>query len=123
MINRSKEHIIDTKAIRTVIAQLDHNWLIRNLDERDYGIDLTLERFDGEFPTGDFILLQVKGTNTRFSKDVKLSGYPVKNIQYSLLFNIPFFALHVSNPSNKAFFVWLQKWTIPDFLDKTLRPT
>jgi hypothetical protein len=110
MIKRTPEHIIDTKAIRTVIGQLSHDWLIRNLDERDYGIDLTLERFNNEVPTGDFILLQIKGTDTKFSEDVKLSGFPVKTIQYSLLFNIPFFVVHVSNASNKAYFVWLQKY-------------
>lgn len=110
MIKRTPNHQIDTKAVRGILTQLDENWLIRNLDERDYGIDLTMERFDGENATGDFFLAQVKGTDSKFAKKVKLSSFPTKTIQYSLLFNVPFFVFYTSNTSKETRFVWLQKY-------------
>lgn len=110
MINRSPQHQTDTKSIRNIIMQLDENWLIRNLDERDYGIDLTLERFDGMNATGDFILVQAKGTDAGFDEEIKLSNFPTKTIWYSQLFNIPFFVFYTSNKSGQTYFVWLQKY-------------
>lgn len=110
MLKRKLQHQIDTKAIRKILSQLDEDWLVRNLSERDYGIDLTLERFDGENATGDFILVQVKGTDSEFGNEVKLSKFPTKTIQYSLLFNVPFFVFYTSNATGKTLFVWLQKY-------------
>lgn len=110
MIKRTLQHQIDTKAIRNILNHLDENWLVRNLEERDYGIDLTLERFSGEAATGDFILSQVKGTDAPFGKTVSLSGFPTKTIIYSQLFNIPFFVFYTSNKSGKTKFIWLQKY-------------
>ena len=77
MPKRINTHRIDTKAIRTIFTHLDENWLVRSLDERDYGVDLQLERFDLDNATGDFIFAQVKGTDKEFDESVKLSGFPV----------------------------------------------
>ena len=80
MIKRAPQHQIDTKAVRQILSILDENWLIRNQDERDYGIDLTIERFNGENATGDFILVQVKGTESQFEENIKLPKFPTKTI-------------------------------------------
>ena len=110
MIKRTLQHKIDTKAIRKIFTQLDENWLVRNLDERDYGIDLTLERFTDEDATGDFIFVQVKGTQSEFNTNISLSGFPTKTIEYSLLFDVPFFVFYTSLKSNQTKFIWLQKY-------------
>jgi hypothetical protein len=110
MIERTLQHQIDTKAVREVITQFDADWIIRSQEDRDYGIDLTIERFDGKNPTGDFIFVQVKGTNSDFGDKVQLSGFPTKTILYSQLFNVPFFVFYTSCPSKKTRFVWLQKY-------------
>jgi hypothetical protein len=113
MIKRSLTHIIDTKAVRVVITTLDENWLVRGLDERDYGIDLVLERFAGEAATGDYCLIQVKGTADSFAADreIKIGDFPVKTIQYAKLFNIPFFVFYVSVADEMVYFLWLQKYS------------
>lgn len=54
---RTQTHTIDTKAIRRLITTLSEDWLIRDLSDRDYGIDLKLEYFDGISPTGIIIFL------------------------------------------------------------------
>ena len=110
MIKRTLQHKIDTKAIRKIFTQLDENWLVRNLDERDYGIDLTLERFNDEDATGDFIFVQVKGTQSEFNTNFSLSRFPTKTIEYSLLFDVPFFVFYTSLESNQTKFIWLQKY-------------
>lgn len=110
MIKRSESHITDTKAARLVLAQLNEDWLVRSLDERDYGIDLQLERFNGENPTGDFIFAQVKGTAKKFKNSVKFSTLKTDTIKYSQMFNVPFFLFYTSIASSETKFVWLQKY-------------
>lgn len=110
MPKRIETHRIDTKAVRTIFTNLNENWIVRSLDERDYGVDLQLERFDMDDATGDFIFVQVKGTNDEFKKDVKLGNFPVETIKYALMFDVPFFLFHTSNTSKQTKFVWLQKY-------------
>ncbi|MDO7207719.1 DUF4365 domain-containing protein [Acinetobacter nosocomialis] len=110
MPTRIETHRIDTKAIRTIFTHLNENWLVRNLEERDYGIDLQLERFDLDDATGDFIFVQVKGTNEEFKEKVQLSGFPVDTIKYALMFDVPFFIFHTSNTSKQTKYVWLQNY-------------
>ncbi|MBF4437736.1 DUF4365 domain-containing protein, partial [Vibrio anguillarum] len=62
MIKRTRTHEIDTLAVRKIISELPVDWIVRGQEERDYGIDLTIERFDGQNATGDYFLVQVKGT-------------------------------------------------------------
>ncbi|MGK5053665.1 DUF4365 domain-containing protein [Janthinobacterium sp. RB2P8] len=109
MSKRIETHRIDTKAVRTIFTHLSEHWLVRSLEERDYGIDLQLERFDSDDATGDFIFVQVKGTDSAFEGDVKLS-FPVETINYALMFDVPFFVFHTSNKSRQTKFVWLQKY-------------
>jgi hypothetical protein len=110
MPKRIETHRIDTKAVRTIFTHLNENWLVRSLEERDYGIDLQLERFDSDDATGDFIFVQVKGTDNAFKKNAQLSGFPVETINYALMFDAPFFLFHTSNTSKQTKFVWLQKY-------------
>jgi hypothetical protein len=110
MPKRIDTHRIDTRAVRHIFTHLNENWLVRNLDERDYGIDLQLERFDIDDATGDFIFVQVKGTDDAFGADVQLSGFQVDTIKYALMFDVPFFLFHTSNTTKITKFVWLQKY-------------
>jgi hypothetical protein len=93
MIQRTDTHIIDTLAIREIFTQMPANWLVRGLDERDYGIDLKIEKFNGNKPTGALSLVQVKGTRDKFEEKVKLSHFPTKTLEYAELFSKPFFIL------------------------------
>lgn len=110
MIKRTKTHVIDTLAVRQVISSLPEDWLVRGLEERDYGIDLTLEIFEGEDPTGRIALVQVKGTDKDFEDEIKLS-FPTKTIEYSLLFPQPFLIFYASIKGKKTYYVWAQKYS------------
>lgn len=107
---RSQTHRIDTQAVRLVEGSLTPDWVKRNSEDRDYGIDLMLEVFDDEDPTGILVLLQIKGREESFgNKDVSLS-VPVKTLLYARMFQTPFFLVHASLEDKKIYFVWLQKY-------------
>ncbi|EIO3706684.1 DUF4365 domain-containing protein [Vibrio parahaemolyticus] len=112
MTRRTQTHITDTLAIREIMSKLPENWLVRGLEERDYGIDLSIELYDGENPTGCFGLIQVKGTSKSFSEktSLSLSGFPTKTLKYAELFPEAFFIFHTSTVDKKTYFVWAQKY-------------
>lgn len=91
------------------MGQLNPDWVIRNLEERDYGIDLQLELFDGDNPTGHMALVQVKGTEKSFA-DEPSAKIPVKTLHYAELFSIPFFLFRTSLENEETEFIWLQKF-------------
>ncbi|EJS4046623.1 DUF4365 domain-containing protein [Vibrio vulnificus] len=112
MTRRTQTHITDTLAIREIMSKLPENWLVRGLEERDYGIDLSIELYNGENPTGCFGLIQVKGTSKSFSEitSLSLSGFPTKTLKYAELFPEAFFIFHTSTSDKETYFVWAQKY-------------
>ncbi|HHF3026691.1 TPA: DUF4365 domain-containing protein [Vibrio diabolicus] len=112
MTIRTQTHITDTLAVREIISKLPGNWLVRGLEERDYGIDLSIEIYDGENPTGCFGLIQVKGTSKSFSdrNSLSLNGFPTKTLKYAELFPEAFFIFHTSTIDKETYFVWAQKY-------------
>lgn len=107
---RSETHITETEAKKIVNNQIPSDkWVLRSIDERDYGTDFMIEIFENSNPTGDCFFVQSKGTVSSFDETVKLS-FPVKTIKYALLFNVPFFIFYTSIPSNETKYIWLQKY-------------
>lgn len=111
---RSETHRTDTSAVRRLMTQLSSDWVIRDLSERDYGIDLKLEYFNDNKPTGKIVFLQVKGTikKLQVKKDcVTLSKFPVHTLNYATLFPEPFVVVYLSiNEGQPIYFAWLQKY-------------
>lgn len=107
---RSSSHKTETKAVDQVKHALGENFLFRQQTERDYGIDAHIERFEDEYPTGDVLYAQIKGTNKNFDSTVKYENFPVKTLNYASLFSIPFFIFYASTTSKKTKFLWIQKY-------------
>lgn len=117
---RTETHRIDTRAVRTLLQHLPDDWLVRSLEERDYGVDLQIELFKGDVPTGRIALIQVKGKRDSFGEsEVSLSGFPTKTVEYASLFSAPFFVFHTSVADNLTCFVWLQKYADTKLVDTT----
>lgn len=93
-----------------VESTLSADWIKRSVDDRDYGIDMMLEAFDGDDPTGVLVLLQVKGREDSFGREDVSMSVPVKTLLYARMFQTPFFLVHASLRDQKAYFVWLQKY-------------
>lgn len=106
---RIESHRIDTQAVRVVRTNLTPDWMERGTEDRDYGIDMMLEAFDGDQPTGVLILFQIKGHAASFEQEISMA-VPVKTLLYARMFQTPFFLLTVSVADDRAYFVWLQKY-------------
>lgn len=106
---RAESHRADTRAFRTLLNHLHVDWLVRSMEDRDYGIDLQLEIFDGLNATGVMVFGQLKGTDHSFSEDDSFQ-FPVKTLLYAELFSTPFFLFRTSNFDNITRFIWLQKY-------------
>lgn len=139
---RTYQHIIDTKAVRQVINAIPEYCVVRELTERDYGIDLMIELFKKDCPdknghdtyesTGSICYLQIKGTddlkkhkkknkakNGSSLKSEKLAfSIDKKALLYVEKFPVPFFLTHVFTRDGETdiYFLWLQRY-ISDELD------
>lgn len=128
---RTQAHIIDTKAVKKVLNLLPDHWVVRELTERDYGIDLMVEIFvpvlkdtkgnEAFDSSGAIFHIQIKGTNTKLQ--VSRAGtinhsLGKSSLKYVEKFSVPFFLfrLDVSSNLNKCYFVWLQRY-IKNVLD------
>jgi hypothetical protein len=130
---RTVQHIIDTRSIKRVLNLLPDHWVIRELTERDYGIDLLIEIFeksdvknnghDAFRSTGAIFNAQVKGTSLalKINNDEKIS-FPLDKgaLLYTERFSTPFllFRVDVSSDEADSYFVWIQRY-VRDVLDLT----
>jgi hypothetical protein len=113
---RIANHRTETLAVRQIIGHISADWLIRNMDERDYGIDLMFEVFNSRFPTGRIAFVQSKGTEDAFQRGpdncVVLNNFPVKTIEYALRLSAPFFVFYTSLESSETVFAWIQRYAL-----------
>lgn len=128
---RTIQHIVDTKAIKAVFNAFPDHWVIRELTERDYGIDLSVEIFvkigqdrhenDIYDASGAIFHIQIKGTcNPIHLTKESTVNYSIgkDSLFYVEKFNTPFFLIRadVSTSDGELYFVWLQRY-IKDVLD------
>lgn len=128
---RTHSHVVDSKAIKTVMAQLPHHWVVRELTERDYGIDLMVEIFapalkdakgkDAYAATGSIFHIQIKGTEESLSPvSAGTINYSInkKSLAYVEKFSTPFllFRVSVTDPQS-IYFLWIQRY-IKDVMDR-----
>jgi hypothetical protein len=109
---RNSTHRIDTRAGRRLLQALPPDVLVREMSDRDYGIDLALEVWDGKSPTGQFVFLQCKGKEKQIRvKDGEVVfGIPRKTLCYAEKFVEPFFLAYTSLEDGAVYFLWLQKY-------------
>jgi hypothetical protein len=121
---RTQAHIIDTKAVKAVMSQLPDHWVVRELSERDYGIDLLVEIFvpgakdsngkDAFEASGAIFHVQIKGTSEALTPVAAGSiNYSIekRSLRYVEKFSSPFFLFRVSvvEPIT-VYFLWIQRY-------------
>lgn len=98
MVKRSKAHVIGEKAVDRIRASLPEEWAVRD-KAVDYGVDLEVEIFEGEEPTGDIFLVQSKGSETgAFSVQIG-----VDTLRYLRSFLVPSFVFYVDIPTGEIY--------------------
>jgi hypothetical protein len=129
---RTYQHIIDTKAVKQTLNSIPDHWVIRELTERDYGIDLMVEIFSESGQdkhghsyydvTGRVCYFQVKGTNSKLT--INRNDTVSFNLEKKALLNVekfatPFILVRVCTlETDKAiYYCWLQRYIL-EILDK-----
>ncbi len=122
---RITPHIVETRSRDNVRSLIDRDGtaLLRDLTERDYGIDAIMELFDKGNVTGKFALLQLKGkehkiiplrNGTEVSCQISAS-----NASYAFQQNIPVILIYASLEEKENFYyIELQKALTDDHLNK-----
>jgi hypothetical protein len=128
---RTQTHIVDSRAVKAVMAHLPDHWVVRELTERDYGIDLMVEIFtpglkdakgkDAFTATGSVFHIQIKGTE-EVLKPVQAGtiNYCIdkNSLSYVEKFSIPFFLFRMSvEDPQEIYFLWIQRY-IKDVMDR-----
>ena len=97
--SRHITHTIEKHAIDVLNRQLPKEWIVREVTERDYGIDLYIEIVGKDKKvTGDLIAIQLKGKEKlNFSEDDTFTFYSIKmsTMNYWLGLPVPVFLVVV----------------------------
>ncbi len=104
---RTNSHIKESQSLKILMSVLPSQWIIRELSERDYGVDLYIEltKEDGRI-TGDMVAIQLKGTQSViFDAEDKFLFKNIKKstINYWLGLPIPVFPVVVSLNDQKVY--------------------
>lgn len=106
--SRDINHIKESTSLKILFEHLPNEWIIREMTERDYGIDLYIEIVTDNRITGDLLAIQIKGKNkVKFDKSRKCiySGIKKTTINYWLGLPVPVFFVVVDLDAKIPYFV------------------
>ncbi len=105
---RSKNHILETASYKIFNNHIPNRWIVRELLERDYGVDALIEIVsDNNQVTGELISIQLKSSkNISFDNSGKHRFYNVKKqtTNYWLNSDIPMFLLLIDETKELIYF-------------------
>jgi hypothetical protein len=115
---RNKQHISETKSSRIFRNSIPDHWLVREITERDYGIDFYVEIADSQRLTGELVSFQIKGKNKiGWNKRNKycLSGISIENTEYWYSFSVPVFICVVDLHEESVYYLAAKKYIRENF--------
>ncbi len=126
---RTSTHVIETTSKDYIRNQINSYYgngdaLVREWNERDYGIDFVVELFDNGIPTGNIAYLQIKATSKHIEKnkqtnDVSCANISASSLDYAKQKKIPFVLLYVSICEPREFyFVDLQSFDVNNLIKR-----
>lgn len=106
---RVAQHITETKSFKTFNANVPDNWIVREVTERDYGIDCYIEIVnENNELKGDTVLVQLKGIDSGVNWTVAnyytLSGINITTTNYWNNFLIPVFIFLTDTQKQEVYF-------------------
>lgn len=106
---RANQHILETASFKLFVSKIPDSWVIRDLTERDYGIDCYLEIVNAENElTGQVVLIQLKATkNIKWTKEGthNIRGIKKTTTNYWNNFKIPVFIFLADIEEKELYFV------------------
>lgn len=109
---RTSQHITETASWKIMQSKLPNHWIVRELTERDYGIDAYIELVTakGEV-TGDVCSIQLKGNQSIPWKQVDGKNFqyakmniPISTVNYWWNMPMPVFLVWADITEGRAFF-------------------
>lgn len=105
---RVPQHISESASFKIFSSKIPHQWIIRDITERDYGIDCYLElvNWNNEL-TGELALIQLKSKQSipwTKNNTFKLSGIDISTTNYWYKFPVPVFIFLVDIEKEEVFF-------------------
>lgn len=111
---RSEQHISESKSYRIFRNNIPDHWVVREVTERDYGIDCYVELVDNQKRLrGDLISFQIKAKkNIAWNKhnSYSHSGISISNTNYWRLFSVPVFICLVDLHEEQVYYLAVQKY-------------
>lgn len=105
---RVDKHITESSSFKVFSNNIPDSWIIREVTERDYGIDCYVELVNNKNQvTGELISIQLKGKKgISWTKDnyFTFSGINISTTNYWRLFPTPVFICLVDTVSKEVFF-------------------
>ena len=117
---RNKRHISESKSAKIFRNNIPDHWLVREVTERDYGIDFYVELSDSQRLTGDLVSFQIKGRDEiKWNKRNKycLSGISIENTEYWYSFSVPVFICLVDLHEESVYYLAAKKYIREHFND------
>ena len=118
-MERPQEHVTQTESFNILAQTIPSKWIIRDINNPDYGLDKAVEVVDGTKVTGKELLVQVKGTYVIDIKDGFVSfSLEVDKLKYYLHRDSPVILTVVDVPSKKCYWLFMQEY-IHDVLEQS----
>lgn len=118
---RPKQHISETASFKLFASKVPDNWIIREVTERDYGIDCYIELVsDDNKLTGDLVLIQLKSRESiNWTKDnyYTISGIEMTTSNYWWQFAVPVFIFLADLENQNVYFISIHNYIRQNFLE------
>lgn len=105
---RDAKHVTETSSYKIFSRNIPDHWIIRDVSERDYGIDCYIELVNGKNQvTGELISVQLKGKQKiKWTKDnyFTFSGINISTTNYWMKFPTPVFICLVDLETEEVFY-------------------
>lgn len=117
---RVDRHISETSSFKIFSNNIPDSWIIREITERDYGVDCYIELVDrNNQVTGELISIQLKGVQEiKWTKEnyFTLSGVNISTSNYWYRFPTPVFVLLVDIGKREIFFTPVKSYIRKNFI-------
>ena len=110
---RPSTHIKESESWKILENSVPSLWIVRDVSERDYGIDCYIELVSNENEvTGDLFSVQLKGTEklkwkynrTKARREAKFTGIRIETINYWMNLSVPIFLFVAETSSKNLYF-------------------
>ncbi|WP_428666448.1 DUF4365 domain-containing protein [Runella sp.] len=118
---RPKQHISEAASFKLFASKIPESWIIREVTERDYGIDCYLELVnDDNELTGELVLIQLKSRQSiPWAKDntYTLTGIDISTSNYWYKFAVPVFIFLADLEKEEVFMLSVDYWIKRNFFE------